>query len=447
MNNLITYLFTKANWLKVHLYLALLVGFLFALIGLSGSLNVYHEEIDALLNPALTIEAPQNKYQSLDKIIASVRAAHPNRYGSWTLEMPRSPHGMMTAWYEKPTETFFELYAPLMVSVNPYTGEVVTSRFWGQTVMTWLFDLHSQLRLEQLGRNTVGILGLLLLVSCASGLYLWWPSLKELLNSLKIRSNKGIKLLVLDAHRLLGLLSAVPLIVLAITGTLLSFPSSLSFFSGSAGMDHGQTGREIVSTAIPNNHPTGLASATFVAQSVFPKAELRRITTPQGDTGIYRINFRQNSEVNQIHPFSTVWVDRWSGQIREVRNPNTFSTSETFATWVWPLHTGEALGPKGRFIWFLSGISLFVLYVSGLLRWLFRTHKISDRQADIIIKQALITCQRTLYRIFYLLSRLLLELYRRLAPYVRKGYHSALISLNHTLLKIQSRRKRLGKDN
>ncbi len=57
MDNLITHLFTKVNWLKVHLYLALLVGFLFALIGLSGSINVYHEQIDALLNPALTIEA------------------------------------------------------------------------------------------------------------------------------------------------------------------------------------------------------------------------------------------------------------------------------------------------------------------------------------------------------------------------------------------------------
>ena len=446
MNNLLTRLLTKANWLKIHLYLALLVGFLFALIGLSGSLNVYRDEIDTFLNPELSIAAPQNKYQSLDKIIASVRAAHPDRYGSWTLEMPRSPHGMMTAWYEKPTETFFEYYAPLMVSVNPYTGEIVSSRFWGQTVMTWIVDLHTQLRLDQLGSNSVGVLGLLLVVSCSSGLYLWWPSLKEILNSLKIRSNGGLKLILLDVHRLLGLLSAGPLIVLAITGTLLSFPSSLEFFTGSSGMEHGQTGRDIVSTAIPNNHPTGLSSATFVAQSVFPKAELRRITTPLGDTGIYRINFRQTSEINQKHPFTTVWVDRWSGQIREVRNPNSFSTGETFATWIWPLHTGEALGPKGRFIWFLSGISLFILYVSGLLRWLFRTNRINDRQAEIAIKHALNNGQKVLYQTFSLLSRHLLETTQHLNPYVKKGYAAALVWLKHLYLKFQSRHKRLRKD-
>ena len=170
----------RATWLKIHLYLAIIAGFFFALMGLSGSLSIYREELDELLNPQLVIEEPQGIYQSLDRIMASVHAANPSRYGSWTLEMPRSRHGMITAWYEKPTETFFEMYAPLMVSVNPYTAEVVASRFWGNTATTWLLDLHTQLRLGRSGWNAVGILGLLLIVSCASGLYLWWPGISYL---------------------------------------------------------------------------------------------------------------------------------------------------------------------------------------------------------------------------------------------------------------------------
>ena len=154
-------LLTRSTWLKVHLYLALSAGFFFALMGLSGSLSIYREELDELLNPQLVIEEPQGKYQSLDRIMASVRAAHPNRYGSWTLEMPRSPHGMVTAWYDKPTETFFELYAPLMVSVNPYTAEVVTSRFWGETATTWLLDLHTQLQAGPLRLERGGNFGII----------------------------------------------------------------------------------------------------------------------------------------------------------------------------------------------------------------------------------------------------------------------------------------------
>ncbi len=194
-------------WLKLHLYLALSAGLIFALLGLTGSISVYREELDELLNPQLVIEQPQNSYQSLDKIMASVKKAHPDRYGSWTLEMPRTPHSMMTAWYEKPRETYFELYAPLMVSVNPYTAEVVASRFWGQTTSTWLLDLHTQLLLGKSGWQAIGICGLLLIVSVGTGLYLWWPGVTGIWQALKIRHQLGWMQLVFDLHRMTGLLA------------------------------------------------------------------------------------------------------------------------------------------------------------------------------------------------------------------------------------------------
>jgi len=369
-------------------------------MGLTGSLSMYRVELDELFNPQLVIEQVQGSYQSLDKIMDAVKAAHPTRYGAWTLEMPRSAHSMATVWYDKPTETFFELYAPLMVSVNPYTSEVVASRFWGQTATTGVLDLHTQLKLERLVWNTVGLLGVLLLISCGTGLYLWWPGLKALPQTFKLRHQSGMMWLAFDLHRLIGLFSAPPLMVLAFTGILLSYPIILETLVGSSGMEHGETGRTITSTAIPNNHPTGLSAAWFVAQSAFPKAELRRVTTPAGDTGIYRINIRQSGEVNHRHPYTTVWVDRWSGQIKEVRNPNTFSTGEAFTTWVWPIHTGEALSATGRLAWFFSGISLFVLYVSGLLRWLCKIGKVKDRVVNLAAIKPKLTLIRT--KLFHL---------------------------------------------
>lgn len=426
----IKHLFTRTAWLKIHLYLALSVGFFFALIGLSGSLSIYRADIDNLLNPDLIISKPQGQYQSLDKIFAAVRATHPNKTGSWTLEMPQSPNGMVTAWFEKPSETFFELYAPLMVSVNPYTAEVVSSRFWGSTFTTWLLDIHTQLNLNSFGWNTVGILGIFLFISCLTGLIIWWPSFSKISEVFKFRPHNGIMLLAFDVHRWLGLLSAFSLMLLALTGFLLSYPSVLETFTGSTGMEHGQTGRTITSTAIPNNHPTGLSAATFVAQGPFPKAQLRRVTTPTGDTGVYRINLRQNREINQRHPYTTVWVDRWSGQIKEVRNPTDFSDSQVFATWVWPLHTGEALGPSGRLAWFFSGISLFILYISGLIRWLCKIGKIRDQKVNYTFIYRLIAVIKTkdvFWSIkLYDYSDILIK---KAAPHVKKMYKKILEAL------------------
>ncbi len=377
-------LFLRATWLKIHLYLALSAGLFFALMGITGSLSVYREELDTLFNPHLLSAAPQGKKaQSLDTIIAAVKKAHPNRHGSWTLEMPRTPQGMITAWYDKPQETFFEFHAPLMVSIAPYTAEVVDSRFWGKTLMTWIMAMHTQLQWDDLGWNAVGIVGILLLFSVGSGLYLWWPGLSGLLGAFKIRANADWMTLVFDVHRLIGLFSSCRVLRLAFTCLNFMYPQLLETLTGSSGMAHGETGRIIVSTADPTNHPTTLAGAVFIARSAFPQAELRRISTPVGDTGVYRINFRQAGELNQRHPSTTVWVDHWSGQIKAVQDPAEFSTGETLSTWIWPLHTGEAFGATGRLLWFLTGLSLFALTVTGTLLWLFRTGRLPNKVVNI----------------------------------------------------------------
>ena len=381
--------FTRKLWLNVHLILALGVGFIFVLLGFTGSICVYREELDALLNPHLVVEERQGGYQSLDEIMASVRAAHPSRHGEWTLEMPRSANGMMTAWFDKPSETYFERYAPLMVSVNPYTAEVVASRFWGQTVAPWLVDLHTQLQFDQAGWDVVGYCSVFLMVSVVSGLCLWWPGMWGLRSAMQIRVKSGLMRLLFDLHRMTGVLFAPVLLLLAFTGFHLSFPSVLENLTGTTGMAHGETGRAINSTANPNDHPTLLEATEFIARGPFPKAELRRVTTPDGNSGVYRVNLRQKGEVNQRHPYTTVWVDRWSGHIKEVRNPATFNSGETLITWMWPLHTGEALGKVGRFCWFLAGQSLFFLYVSGLVRWLHRKGNVRDRAVDFRLSKNL----------------------------------------------------------
>jgi len=475
-------LLNRAAWVKIHLYLALFAGFFFALMGLTGSVSVYREELDLLLNPQLYIEQPSGKRQSLDKIMAAVRAEHPQRYGSWTLEMPSSPHGMITAWYDKPRETYFELYAPLMVSVNPYTAEVVASRFWGQTLTTWLLDLHTQLQMNRFGWNAVGILGLLMMVSIVTGIYLWWPGLRGIRAalailfpvrhaalprpqasvapvhdklaaytpslSLRVRMNAGMIQLAFDLHRLVGLLSAAVLLLLAFTGFHLSYPFMLETLAGSSGMHHGETGRNIISTAVPNNRPIALEAAEFIARAPFPRAELRRVTTPAGDSGIYRINFRQDSEINHRHPYTTVWVDRWSGHIKEVRDPAGFTQGEKIMSGLWPVHTGEAFGATGRLIWFLAGMSLFWLYVSGLLRWLYRHGKVRDRDINVAALRPLVDrTQERLGQAGLMLLRLagvLLQRAKYYAPQLMKACSALWQRLRVTIM---NRQKRIGQNN
>ncbi|MGR8935807.1 MAG: PepSY-associated TM helix domain-containing protein [Gammaproteobacteria bacterium] len=369
-------------WLKIHAYLALIFGFWIALLGLAGSFCIYGDDLDRLVNPQLSVARPGNAYQPLERILAAVRAAHPQRHGSWTLELPRSPDDTLTAWYERPGETSGKFYAPLMVSVNPYTAEVVASRFWGDTAATWLSDLHTQLLLGQFGWYAVGCLGLTLLVSLLSGLYLWWPGFGGLLRSFSLRHTAGAGLLAMDIHRLLGVGSAAILLFLAFTGFSLSFPTLSETLIGTSGMGHGDDGPEVRSSAQPNDRPVSLDAAVRLARGPFPHAELRRVATPAGPADTYRVFLRQSEEINRKHPFTTVWVDRYSGHIRAVRNPIRFSDGERMLERLWPMHTGEALGTWGRIAWFAAGLMPAILYVTGLLRWLISRGWVKDFPVD-----------------------------------------------------------------
>jgi len=374
---------TRTLWFSCHVYMALIFGLFFSILGLTGSLSVYREEIDTFLNSDLRIEAESDQTLSLDKIFAQIKKSHPNRHGAWTLEMPSAANRVITAWFENPKESVDQFYAPLMVAVNPYTGQVIKSRFWGDTLTTWILDLHTHLHFGTSGRTMVASLAGLLSLSILSGLYLWWPGLQHLAQILRIRQRAGLMTLLMDSHRLLGSISAIGLLLLAFTGFHLAYPALLESLTDSSGMGHGDEGPTVRSTAIPNNKPISIEEAVLVARGLFPSSEVRRITTPAGELGTYRINLRQKQELNQHHPFTSVWVDRWSGQIRAVNNPSQFSAGQTFTTWQWPLHTGEAFGETGRLLTFMAGFTPLILWLSGLTHWLYRKNIIQDRTIDL----------------------------------------------------------------
>ncbi|MBS3964419.1 MAG: PepSY domain-containing protein [Methylomonas sp.] len=415
-------------WRNGHRLLALLTGLPLVVIGLSGGLSVYRDSIDLWLNPALYIEASDQPLQSLDSIMSEIRKTHPNRHGSWTLEMPRSPHGTITAWFEKPKESVGQFYAPLMVSVDPYTGKVVASRFWGDTFATWLLDLHSRLLLDDAGGKVMAGLALALAVLTLSGLSLWWPTDKPLKSAFALRVNSGLMRLLMDSHRLLGLVSAGFLLLLAFTGFHLSYPEVLESLTAAEGMAHGDAGPNVRSTAIPNDRPVSLAEAVVVARGLFPRSEVRRISTPQGDLGTYRINLRQAGELNQQHPFTTVWIDRWSGQIRAVNNPGRFTPGQTFTTWQWPLHTGEALGNGAKALWLLTGFAPLLLLVSGVCHWLHRKGWLQDRAIDWRR-----TGKRLAHWLESVMLRLMLFVRYRVYPIVRRRMAGLLAAIGQRL--------------
>lgn len=150
----------RRAWLRVHLYLGLALGGLFALLGLSGSALVFYLELDELLNPQTAVVQPVAA-PSPDAVFQRLQALHPERDGPWRIEMPLAPDRPLMARYYDPPETAGRGFAPLMLTLDPQTLAETSHRFWGDYAMTWLYDLHYTLLAGPTGRSVVGWTGVL----------------------------------------------------------------------------------------------------------------------------------------------------------------------------------------------------------------------------------------------------------------------------------------------
>lgn len=365
-------------WLDVHLYVGLVLGGLFALLGLTGSVLVFYLGVDEALNPALQVSRPVIEAPLPDAVLSRVQALYPEHDGPWRIEMPLDADEALRVRYYNPPETAGRGFAPLMLSLDPDSLQVTSGRLWGDYAVTWFYDLHYTLLLGSAGKTVVGIAGLVLLVSLFSGLYLWWPSRARLGAALKPVLRRGVVRKTYDLHVLSGVYGFVVLAVLALTGSVLALPdearSVVDSFSPLCPSFRAPAGLlEEGATPIP------LAEAVRIAQARFPGAELRWIETPGRAGKPISVRFHQAAEPGRRFPRSQVWVHPASGDILAVRDPLENSGGDTFMDWMHPLHNGEVFGLAGRLLACLGGLLPVLAFVTGWLRW---RHKVRARKAS-----------------------------------------------------------------
>lgn len=356
-------------WLNVHLYLGLSIGLVFVLSGLTGSLLVFYVELDEILNPQVQISHEQTRQpkQSLETLYQSLKAHHPERTGAWRLEMPRHDQAMIMARYYKAKEKEHLHFVPFIAWVNPYSAEIVRSQFWGDFIMTWIYDLHFQLLLDKAGAVLMGIIGLMLLISLIAGLYLWWPKPGKIKSALTFKANASKERYIYDLHKVNGVYSFLILSLILLSGAVLELPDYVNpvinywspLFKNPDIHSYYEEGKTRLS----------LDQIATIAVKHFPDAKVRWLETPADTNGSYWLRLYQQGEPSERFPKTLLWIDQYSGEILAKRDPLTEKAGDTFLNWMHPLHSGEIAGLTGRIVVLISGFVPLVLYITGFIRW------------------------------------------------------------------------------
>lgn len=342
--------------LKIHLVIALIAGVFLVLLGVTGSIIAFEPELDRQLHPELSYVTPTGGVLSLAEIGDAVSRA----YGGQPIVafLPSaSPH--------VPTEVIMPRG---IVVANQYTGEILGVRMRGQTFLGFVRALHVRLASGGAGRNIIRWSAVAMLFSFASGLYLWWP-----LKRVRIRGSSGNGLFWFDLHNALGILSLLPLLMLAGTGIVIGFEDQVALLLDKQA---GSSPVHVIPTFAHSEPEPGALQITpdqavAIASAQLPGAVPYRVQMPRyGGVYVVALTFSDNRIAGERNSIS---INPWNGTIISTSLAAELPTRDWFMAVNEAVHTGTIFGAPSRIIAALVSIVLPVQAVSGLIIWLRRS--------------------------------------------------------------------------
>lgn len=351
----------RKTFVKIHLWLGVSIGLLWALQGLSGALLVFHREVDRFNGPVVTA----GPMASLDLIAA--RASATASGAIERIAIIDRTGDLLTVDYHDPDQRARSLL------VDAATAEVVGRRELeplspaSGSFSQWLYLFHQSLLRGEERNALTGISGLLLLVAVIAGLRIAWPRRGAWRTAFAWRRWRSIDQRLYGWHRAIGLAAGLVLLVTVPCGVYLVFAADIRSALADV-VPHSLPYRATKIEQSPAD-PIGPQAALAVAQRHFPGAAFVSIALPTGTSPIYAVRLRQDEEPRLWAGVTNVAVDAVSGRALDVYDPTTAPISNRVADLAFAVHNGEVGGPAGRTLILLLGFSLPTLYVLGLWTW------------------------------------------------------------------------------
>lgn len=376
-------------WVQTHKWAGLLSAlFLFALC-LSGIAITWKPELTRLTSSELfaaSFPAPDKQSLPIEDILTIATKA-----------APLAPQNILPPRREQPVWVVQTVegqgYQAKITNymLDPTTGQVLGNAHPREGFLAFLTKLHHTLLLP-FGKEGVGFFGGLLLLSAASGIYLWWPKSGRFWRSVRWQSATPLPRLLLDLHNSFGFWSLTVVVVIAFTGLTMGYMeitrNVVALFStvsappqkpGQHGPGQGQGngqghGQGPEQTASAGTAPAFVAAvspsqAIRLAEEALPGYRVISLGLPSAASGLYRASLNPPFYASSERTRGTVTIDAQNGAIRDIRSPSTQSAGDLFlGEQIW-LHYGLTFGTVGRVIASLAGLAPMMLAGTGVWIW------------------------------------------------------------------------------
>jgi uncharacterized iron-regulated membrane protein len=365
---------------QIHLWLGIALCIPLLLLGLTGSVLVFEDELRAAFGPAPHV-AGSGPAHSADEIIAAARTAAPSGYVPQSYMAPAEPGALavvrLTLGQRGPGPS-----EQLRVEVDPATLQAFPDQ--GADLLRQIFFLHSTLLMKNReGRQLIGWLGVVMLVMGVTGLVNWWPRGHQWRSAFTVtRRGWGFQV-NREVHGAVGIWGLAVFIVVSFAGVALAFPESVRAIVNPIlpARDLRAAAASIKVEPVKGQQPLATEDAIGLARERVPGARLRLAFLPSRPDQPVRLGMVPEGGDSHA-PLVSVFVDPWARRVVSVFDPREFSAGETMLAWQHALHAGQALGPLWKLLVFLCGFLPLTFVVTGLAMWWLKRSRRRGRAAD-----------------------------------------------------------------
>ncbi|MGU3538048.1 PepSY-associated TM helix domain-containing protein [Methylobacterium sp. A54F] len=214
--------FTASRTFRINLWLHRWCGLIatpfFLVLCLTGTVLIFHEEIDAWTGAEPALEATGDPIRSLDNLVAAAQALHPGkRIVAVDLDEDHPEH--LTVNLAEPGARALAGSQPVVLDTR--TGAVLPRPDPRTTVTGILLTLHANWFLGLAGQLAGGGVGLLVTVCLVSGIVVYGPYVRGLAFG-AIRRGRGEALRQRDLHNLIGVATFGWTVLVSVTGIALA---------------------------------------------------------------------------------------------------------------------------------------------------------------------------------------------------------------------------------
>jgi uncharacterized iron-regulated membrane protein len=341
-------------WLRTHRWLGLSVGWILALVALMGATLVVLGPLDRALHPELF--KPRSGPHAM-VALEPLRAKLIGEFGkdaTLTFRPPREAQDSL--WVLVRAKWSGTVY------IDPATGLEQGRRGESEGFRNTLFKLHSALGLQDTGKAMLAWIALGYLFFLISGLILWWP--RRWPPSLRIELRKGLLRGLFDLHRTGGAVLGLLIAMSVATGAYMAWRPLGEVVTSLAG------GKPVKPPKVPKAsaqlEPVALDALVATARAQFPNGAVgyvsgigtgqppgARAPDPAGRSASEWAHFRVAEPARRRRAGRKPLERARSGRARRSRG----------------LHTGELGGAWLEALVMVNGLVLGTLGISGIWLW------------------------------------------------------------------------------